>query len=103
MPAPDRAAPAGRGAAEHEPQPPPLLGPEAGAGEAGFLADLEDGVALGAWPWYPQQRRRREEAEARERDREAALYADWVAFRTARGIPDAGEGELPEDWPGGRT
>jgi hypothetical protein len=60
--------------------------------------DPEDGPALGYWPWYPAQRRRREEAEASERDREAEEYAAWVRYRTAMGIPDAGEGELP---PGG--
>ena len=64
--------------------------------------DPEAGTAPGAWPWYPAERRRREEAAARERDVEARMYAEWVAFRRANGIPDAGEGELPEDWPGGR-
>ena len=26
--------------------------------EEGYLADLEAGIALGAWPWYPAQSRR---------------------------------------------
>lgn len=39
------------------------------------------------------------QAVADERDLEADLYADWVAFRTAYGIPDAGEAGLPEDRP----
>ena len=69
--------------------------PDPAAGEAGYQADLEAGVALGYWPWYPAQRRRREEAEARDRDREADEYAAWVRYRTLMGLPDAGEGELP--------
>jgi hypothetical protein len=60
--------------------------------EEDYQAAEEAGMALGCWPWYPAQRRRREEAEARERDLEAALYADWVAFRRANGIPDSSEG-----------
>jgi hypothetical protein len=70
-----------------------------GDDEADYQAALLKGREEGVWPWYAAQRRRREEAEARERDLEAAMYAEWVDFRTRYGIPDAGEAALPEDWP----
>lgn len=63
--------------------------------EAGYLADLEAGVEAGVWPWVEGKRRRAAQAEARERDAEAERYAAWVAYRRARGIPDAGEAEVP--------
>jgi hypothetical protein len=73
--------------------------------EAGYQADLAEGITTGAWPWYWRERREREAAEERERDEEADRYAEWVAFRRAVGIPDAGEAGLPivtEDLSGGQ-
>jgi len=87
---------------------------------AHWLAAVERGYWSGAparWAAHQQEVRRQIEAQnvederleaqrwaatdaaAEARDLEASHYADWVAFRTANGIPDAGEAGLPEARP----